>query len=180
LISRGGFTLEQAQELRKQLQQSFQLIVQGYAIEREVSDSKFWKNEMDKFESRYSIADIPGLGLISKVGNLKPSYSTFANQYFERNAVLDLPPRIVETLAIFKDHFDPELIPNIKVEHRQKNQTFNVYEEELLLFGLQRYGENDLSCIQTFYLPTKTTLQIHQRLTKHIKRTSSLNHIRVI
>ncbi|ORX82833.1 hypothetical protein BCR32DRAFT_326680 [Anaeromyces robustus] len=88
---------------------------------------------------------------------------------FKSIVPVQLPESIEQMIEIYSDVFDPNLIPDI-LRVRRGRMRFLPIEDELLLAGLKRFGDDDWFSIRAYYLPTKTRKQLKTRYKNLISR----------
>ncbi|KAI8899871.1 hypothetical protein BC833DRAFT_583875 [Globomyces pollinis-pini] len=184
--SSGGFTVEQLDELKSQLSQSLQLVIQGFVIEKELNNPRdtFWEDQLNSIirardigmsvTGSNSFFNIKGLERMKQF-ELGASNSGFSKRYYDHNKKKGSIPHsqnIKKTLQFFSDVFTPELIPKILPVNPSKAM-FSQFEDTLLFHGIQQYGENDIPSIRSHYLPARTCSQIKLRLHSITKRSRS-------
>jgi hypothetical protein len=123
------------------------------------------------------------------------------NQHKRKSIVAPLPASVVTTLEVFKDEFDPKLLPYIikgvvlplktqflkpancptpSVVHTHISD-FSTLESQLFTLGLLQYGFQDLQSIRAYFLPIKSKSQLKSRFNnvKYRKNTPGMEKIKV-
>jgi len=151
----------------------------------------------DKAQPKKSYFEIPGFDRLPQLFDIPYDNSSTKSRQFSRNfsrqysksevikyrtaddidkqvkfksiVPVQLPESIEQMIEIYSDVFDPALIPDI-LRVRRGRMRFLPIEDELLLAGLKRFGDDDWFSIRAYYLPTKTRKQLKTRYKNLISR----------
>ncbi|KAL6047511.1 Transcription factor SPT20 [Balamuthia mandrillaris] len=137
-----------------------------------------------------SLFDVPGLHLVPALGSLlnacgwKAAYSRRVlpcpYDYASRSLGV-FPPfsqkESLHLLDLFEPFFDPAIKPK-RLARKNRRLTFTPAEDDLLLLGLQKYGNKGMAKTQSNLLPTKTVKQLRNRYKNRISGKAEWNSIK--
>ncbi|ORX55983.1 hypothetical protein BCR36DRAFT_280822 [Piromyces finnis] len=144
-----------------------------------------------------SFFDIPGFDRLQQLFDIPYNISSTKSRQFSRNfsrqysksevvkyrtaddidkrvkfksiVPVQLPESIEQMIEMYSDVFNPCLFPDV-LRVRRGRMRFLPIEDELLLAGLKRFGDDDWFSIRAYYLPTKTRKQLKTRYKNLISR----------